>query len=83
LTIIPAKPVDIAERLIYDLMVKVFKKLRNKIESLNPNGYTITLSPEEAKAYYIYFHTRDLGLAYIYESNVIQGHINLIDKIYA
>ncbi len=82
--IIPAKPEDIAESLVYDIMVQIFKKLRNKVEQVNPRaGYGLPLTPIEAKAYYVYFNQRTLGDVYKYEANFIQSHIHLIDKTYA
>ncbi len=85
LCIIPVKPADIAESLVYDIMVQIFKKLRNKVEAIKPgkDGYSVTLTQVEAKAYYVYFHTRELGVNYRYEANFIQQHINQIDQIYA
>jgi hypothetical protein len=81
--VINEKPEDIAESLILDHMHDIFKKLRAKVEAKKPDGYSITMSDKEAKAYWVYFNQRAMRPNYGYEANMIQQHINLIDKTYA
>lgn len=82
--VISEKPTHISEKIIQVHLVKIYKKLRERVEAKFTNkGYSISLKDEEAMAYYIYFYNRSLGNTYLYEQNFIQTHINEIDKAYA
>lgn len=76
-------PVSMEDKLLSKLMVKIYRKLRNKLEGRPGMGYSITLTDEEAIAYYLYFCNRSLPTGYLYEHNTIQSHIHQIDKSYA
>ncbi|QTE35998.1 hypothetical protein J3L18_23075 [Mucilaginibacter gossypii] len=80
----PEQPADIAESLVKDIMFQVFKKLRNKVESrFKGDGYSLSLTDIEAKAYYVYFNNRNLGNDWIYEQNMITTHLLVLDQTYA
>lgn len=78
------EPQDIAESLVKDLMMQVLKKLTLKMDfQKKKDGYSLSLTDVEAKAYYVYFNQRHLGDGWIYENNLIQQHVNDLDRIYA
>jgi hypothetical protein len=82
--IIPAQPTNIAESLLKDLMIQVFKKLRSKLEGkCNGMEYKLTLADVEAKAYCIYFTNHPLSSEWHYEGNFIDYQIQLLKKQYA
>lgn len=82
--IIPEKPMDVAERLVKELMIKVYKKLREKLEGkMKGQGYTLGLTDTEAMAYYVYFQNRWLGEEWMYETNFITSQLAELDKQYA
>jgi hypothetical protein len=73
-----------AESLVKDLMKKVYRKLHNRLlQRIKGDGYSISLTDEEAKAYYIYFLNRSLGPQWQYETIMINAHINQINQLYA
>ena len=77
-------PADIAESLIMDLLEKVHHKLRKRYEyKFCKDGWNLTLEPEEAKAFYLYFQNRALPAGFTYESTLIQTQLNEINKLYA
>jgi len=81
--IMPEKPADIAESLVKDLMIQVYKKLRNKLENKIKDGYSLGLTDTEAKAYYVYFQNRYLGEEWHYESIVVSSQLAELDRLYA
>lgn len=82
--VICEKPDSMEDKLVQIHLVKIYLKLRDRIEARFTNkGYSIKLKDEEAVAYYLYFFGRHLGNCYSYEQNFIQAHINQIDKAYA
>jgi hypothetical protein len=82
--VISEKPYNMEEKLIQFHLLKIYKKIRERIEArFTHKGYSINLKDEEAIAYYIYFNKRHFGTAYLYEQNFIQTHINDIDRAYA
>lgn len=82
--IIPEKPEDIAESLVKDLMVQVFKKLRDKLEcTTKKNGYSLTLNDTQAKAFYVYFQNRSLPHGWKYEEVMIRAQLAELDRMYA
>jgi len=81
--IIPEKPADVAESLVKDIMIQAYKKLRNKLESKIKDGYSLSLSDVEGKAYYLYFQKRHLGSSWHYEQIMIENHLTELDKTYA
>jgi hypothetical protein len=81
--VIPVEPEDVAEGLIKDLMVKIFKKLRNKVEKeYDCRGFGIQITPDEAKAYFLYWQNRAIHQNYTLEKCLIEAHIAQIDRIY-
>ena len=82
--IIPDKPREMEDKLVYVIMIGIYKKLRAKLEArLKGAGYSLTLNDVEAMAYYVYFKDRALGNNYIYETTFMFTHIAQIDKAYA
>lgn len=82
--IAPLQPCDLAELLVYKLLMRIYRKLRAKVERVNPrSGYGLPLTDEEALAYYLYFNNRCFGDQYMYERNFIQLHINQLNQKYA
>jgi hypothetical protein len=81
--IIPEQPFDVAESLLKDIMLQVYRKLRAKLEAKKKDGYSLALTDIEGKAYYLYFQNRSLGTGWTYEENMINEQINLLDKTYA
>lgn len=81
----PEQPEDVAESLLKDLMFSVFKKLRTKVEARlkGHNGYSLSLTDTEAKAYYLYFQNRHLGKDWYYEQIFIEKHLLQLNKQYA
>lgn len=82
LYVVPAVPEDIAESLLKDVMMKVFKKLRNKVEKYDTQGWSIAITPEEAKAYILYWQNRAFHEGFPLEKLIVQTHINQIDQAY-
>jgi hypothetical protein len=80
--IIPDLPQALEDKLLHILMIKVYKKLRNKLEGKKGQGYSLTLTDEEAIGFHLYFSLRNFGASYIYEHTLIQKQMNLIDKNY-
>ncbi|QEM13450.1 hypothetical protein [Mucilaginibacter rubeus] len=78
--ILPAKPVRAKDKLIIMMLLKVFRKLRAKLEARLPRGYSITLAPEEAMAYFAYFDGYTFPPTMIYEKNFISAQINEINR---
>jgi hypothetical protein len=78
--VIENKPADAESKLVIMLLIKVFRKLRAKIEARLPRGYSLTLTPEEALAYYAYFQSVTLPATMIYELNFITAHNAQINK---
>ncbi|WP_121812761.1 hypothetical protein [Mucilaginibacter kameinonensis] len=82
--VLPTPATDVAESLVKDLITQVFKKLRSKLESkLKGRGYSISLTDVEAKAYYVYFNSRNFGTQWLYEQTFISNQINELNKRYA
>lgn len=82
--VIPEPVTDVAESLVKDLMMQVFRKLRAKLEGkVKGDGYSLSLTDVEAKAYYVYFNQRHLGESWRYEETFINTHINELNKLYA
>jgi len=81
--VIPGEPEDIAESLIKDLMIKIFKKLRNKLEKYDTRGFDIQVTPDEAKAYLLYWQNRAIQPNHTLERILIEKHIAQIDQAYA
>lgn len=80
--ILSDKPTSLDEKLLQILMIKIFKKLRAKLEGKPGSGYSVTLSDEEAITFYLYFSERDYGYDYLYEQTFIRNQLQLIDKQY-
>jgi hypothetical protein len=83
LYVVPSEPENTAESLLKDLMMRIFKKLRNKVEKYDTHGWSITVSPEEAKAYVLYWNNRAFEPNYPLEKLIVQTHLNQIDQAYA
>lgn len=81
--ILTEMPENIAESLVMDLMKQIFKRLRDKLEAKKKDGYSIEVNDVQAKAFYLYFQNRNLPPGYVYEENLIQTHLNEINRIYA
>lgn len=77
------QPENMKERLIEALMVKVFRKLRNRVETSNNGSYNLTLNAEEAIAFHEYWTDFPIPVNLIYEATLIDGHVNEINKKYA
>ena len=77
------EPDNIAEKLIDDHMSDIHERLRKKVTGKYTKDYSLTLNPKEAKAYYIFMNQNKISMGWHYENNLVQGHINLLDKIYA
>src|SRR5437879_3054435 len=81
--VLPEKPIDFEDKLLQMLMIKIYKKLRAKLEGkLKGQGYSIALTDEESIAFYVYFQNRDYGQNYLYEQTLIRKQILEIDKTY-
>ncbi len=76
------QPENMAESLVEDLVKKVYEKLRKKVISSYVKEYTLILTPEEAKAYWIFFNQNSIDQGFTYEKNIVQNHCLLIDQIY-
>ncbi|MFD2874071.1 hypothetical protein ACFS5N_16430 [Mucilaginibacter ximonensis] len=82
--VIPEKPIHMDDKLLQLIMIKIYKKLRTRLEArLKGQGYSLALTDEEAIAYYLYFRDRGLGYSRLYEAAFINNHIGEIDKVYA
>ena len=76
---------DKAEKLLHVIVDKIRTKMRNRLDQVNTkNGYTITLSQEEALAFDLWFGQMALPESlYTYEQNIAQGICVEIDRICA
>lgn len=81
--IIPEPVANIAESLIKDLIIQVYKKLWNKLYAKKKDGYSLSLTDVEAKAFYVYFQSRNLGPDWVYEQLMIEKHLAELDRAYA
>jgi hypothetical protein len=80
----PQLPEDVAERLVKELMYKVYKKLRSVLEAkIKPRGYSLALTDLEAMAFYVYFQNRYLGPGWFYEQTVVDAQLAELDREYA
>jgi len=81
--IIPEPAANIAESLVKDIIIQVYKKLWNKLHGKKKDGYSLSLTEVEAKAFYVYFQSRNLGADWPYEQLIIESKLAEIDKVYA
>lgn len=70
------KPLNIAEKLVYNLVVGAFKKMRAKAELMTTprTGWGINLNEQEAMALYVFLHN-----VYIPAERYGYEHILLMD----
>jgi hypothetical protein len=77
-------PIGMDEKLLQIMMIKIFKKIRNKTEArIKGDGYSISVNDEEAISYFLFFHDRYLGENRIYEASFIGAHMRQIEQAYA
>lgn len=77
-------PIDnLTDSLLKDIVLKVFLKLRSKLEAFPKNDYSVKLNAIEAKGFYLYWENNYIPDNQIYEKTLIQSKMNEIDKIYA
>lgn len=77
------KPNDIAEKLVYSLVEKLYKRILVKTITATRAGYTFTLSDQEALALFIFINQVDLlRSAYPYEANELQAISDQIHQEY-
>ncbi|MBC7399820.1 MAG: hypothetical protein H7289_07720 [Mucilaginibacter sp.] len=80
------KPKDLAEKLVRNIVFKVYQRLRaqSEVVTLKPKGYSLSLNENEALALYVYL--QNVGIAndlYKYEALQLTRVFNEIDKQYA
>ena len=80
--ILPERPQDIAESLLLDLMIRIYRKIRTKVENMFTQSFNVNISPEEAKGYHLYWQNRAIADGYILERLIIESQIAAIDKIH-
>ena len=80
--VVNATPDDLAESLLKDIMMKVFKKLRTKVENYDQHGWNLSLSTDEAKAYFIYWQNRAIDYGYTFEKSIVQSHLAQIEQVH-
>jgi hypothetical protein len=80
--ILPEKPQDIAESLLLDLMVRIYRKIRNKVENMRSQSFNVYISPEEAKGYHLYWQNRAIEDGYFLERLIIEAQITAIDRVH-
>lgn len=77
------KPQDISEKLIHGMVFKVYQKIRNKAEMPGKNGYSFSLSDQDALALFIFINQTDLMVDfYPYEALHLESIANEIHKKY-
>lgn len=77
------KPSNMAERLVYEIVFKLYQKIRAKAEVIGcpRSGYGLSLTSQEAMAYYIYYQNVVIDTtAYTYEALQMQRVFNEIDS---
>jgi len=76
------KPENIGERLIEDMIKRVSEKLRKKVLGSFVKEYAIVLSPEEAKAYWLFFEQNTIGQEFLSEKRIVEQQCNQINFTY-
>jgi hypothetical protein len=84
-TIMAAKPGDMTESLLKDLLTPIYTKLDRRVNSYmdGKRGWDLSLTPIQAKTYYVFFENFDLRPNWPYEHILIQRHLGEINKIFA
>ena len=75
-------PENINERLVQDIVNRICEKLRKKVAGTFIKEYAIVLTPEEAKAYWIFFNQNTIDQRFIQEKNIIEEQCAMIDRAY-
>jgi hypothetical protein len=78
--VLKEKPADMAESLLLDLMKRIHRKIRTKLENEFTRGWSVSISPEEAKGYHLYWQNRYISDGYILERSIIESQLAEIDK---
>lgn len=77
------EPADMLESWKRDMLIAVYKKIRNKLEAFPAKGYGVSLNAPEAKGFYQYWFGETLPPNWIYEANIINSRLAEIEKLYA
>lgn len=80
------KATNIAEKLVYNIVFKVYQKFRAQSELLKwkQKGFSLSLNENEAFALYVFLQNVSLPIAeYQYEALQLTRVLNEIDKQYA
>ncbi|WP_336834050.1 hypothetical protein [Sphingobacterium siyangense] len=64
------KPENPAEKLVYDIVYKLYCRIRSRIEQIvaNKNGWSIKLGEQEALAMHVFISNFPVPVGYTYES---------------
>lgn len=83
--IMQQKPNSIADSLAKELMKPIYTKLDNRVNSImdGKRGWNLTVTPLQAKAYYLFFKEVDISKSWQYEHYIIQKHLQEINKVFA
>lgn len=73
---------NMSEQLVRDLAIKAYIKIRTRAESITRQGYSINLTPEEAKGVFIFYANTEIPLGYDYELRVLETIIGQIENDY-
>lgn len=77
------EPKNIAESLVFDLVVKGYRKIRTRAEHVTRQGYSFSLTTEEAKALYLFYQNQVVPSAlYVYEAHILMAVITQIGNDY-
>jgi hypothetical protein len=77
--VLPDRSDDPTDMLVLLTVMKVYRKLRTKMEAHIKTSYNLSLTLEEALAYHSYFHTRELA-GWTFEQGFITTHIGQIHQ---
>ncbi|WP_437918417.1 hypothetical protein [Sphingobacterium sp. LRF_L2] len=78
------KPVNPAEKLIYDIVYKLYSRIRTRIEraTATKDGWSIKFGEQEALAMHVFISNAAIPTGYTYEEVQLQTIYNQLDQEY-
>lgn len=77
------QPAGIVDSLLKDLLQPIYNKLNTRVNSYmnGKRGWNLSLTPLQAKTYYVFFVDMDLSPNWLYEHIIIQTHLKEINRV--
>jgi len=79
------QPTEMVDSLLKDLLQPIYHKLNTRVNSYmnGKRGWNLSLTPLQAKTYYVFFENMDLSQNWLYEHLIIREHLKVINKALA